>query len=68
MRQVFHLQYHIRNGCYVGRLKELPSVISQSHTLDGLVENIEFAFQEFFEDDDARITPECNEQEIELEV
>jgi predicted RNase H-like HicB family nuclease len=68
MNQSFHLQYQVRNGWYVGRLRELPSVISQAHTLDGLVENIEFAFREFFEEDDVEISSECLEKEIKLEV
>jgi predicted RNase H-like HicB family nuclease len=46
----FTLEYWKDDGWYVGRLKEMPSVISQGETLDELQSMIRDAYQLMVED------------------
>jgi len=46
----FTLIYGKDDGWYVGRLKEIPGVISQGETLEELKENIADAYQLVLED------------------
>jgi predicted RNase H-like HicB family nuclease len=41
----FSLEYWQDEGWYVGRLKEIPGVMSQGETLEELEENIRDAYQ-----------------------
>lgn len=41
----FTLEYWMDDGWYVGRLKEIPNVLSQGETLEELQENIRDAYQ-----------------------
>jgi predicted RNase H-like HicB family nuclease len=41
----FTLEYWMDDGWYVGRLKEIPNVVSQGATLAELQENIRDAYQ-----------------------
>lgn len=45
MKRVFTLEYWIDDDWYVGRLREIPSVMSQGETLDELRENIIDAYR-----------------------
>jgi len=45
MKHQFTLEYWMDDGWYVGRLKEVPSVLSQGETLAELERNIEDAYQ-----------------------
>ena len=46
----FTLEYWKDDGWYVGRLKEMPSVMSQGETLDELQSMIQDAYQLMVED------------------
>lgn len=43
--RTFTLEYWRDEGWYVGRLKQLPGVMSQGHTIPELEENIRDAYQ-----------------------
>ena len=45
MERTFTLEYWLDDNWYVGRLREVPGVISQGATLSELEENIEDAYQ-----------------------
>jgi predicted RNase H-like HicB family nuclease len=45
MRRRFTLEYCRDDGWFVGRLKEIPGVVSQGETLSDLEENIRDAYQ-----------------------
>ncbi len=51
MQRQFTLQYWLDDGWYVGRLLEVPGVISQAQTLKELKENIRDAYQLMMEDE-----------------
>lgn len=45
MRRSFLLEYWLDDGWYVGHLKEVPGVFSQSETLEELEDNIRDAYE-----------------------
>jgi predicted RNase H-like HicB family nuclease len=45
MSQTFVLEYWQDDGWFVGRLKGVPGVFSQGHTLEELEENIQDAYR-----------------------
>jgi predicted RNase H-like HicB family nuclease len=45
VKRFFTLEYWIDDGWYVGRLKEVPGVMSQGETLEELKANILDAYQ-----------------------
>lgn len=51
MKKSLTLEYWEDDGWYVGRLKEVPGVISQGETLAELEENIKDAYQLLLEDE-----------------
>jgi predicted RNase H-like HicB family nuclease len=57
MRQ-FTLEYWPDDGWYVGRLKEIPGVVSQGETLLELEENIRDAYQLMTEDSQELLSTE----------
>jgi predicted RNase H-like HicB family nuclease len=62
MRQ-FTLEYWPDDGWYVGRLKEIPGVVSQGETLSELEENIGDAYQLMTEDPRQLLTVEIQTKE-----
>ena len=64
----FTLEYWQDDGWYVGRLKEMPSVMSQGETLEELQKMIRDAYQLVVEDarEDAAIPAERQELAISL--
>jgi len=49
MKRNFTLEYWVDDGWYVGRLKEVPGVMSQGETLEELQENIADAYRMIME-------------------
>ena len=64
----FTLEYWKDDGWYIGRLKEMPSVMSQGETLEELQEMIRDAYQLMREDagDTAFVPTERHEVAISL--
>jgi len=64
----FTLEYWKDDGWYVGRLKEMPSVMSQGETLEELQKMIRDAYQLMVEDaiEDASVPKERQELAISL--
>jgi predicted RNase H-like HicB family nuclease len=52
MRRHFTLAYWISDGWYIGKLKEIPGVISQGETLEELEINIQDAYNLMMEDEE----------------
>jgi predicted RNase H-like HicB family nuclease len=68
MQRTFTLEYWLDDGWYVGRLKEVPGVLSQGETLTELEENIRDAYQLMREDAPALETTNVQAKEIGVEV
>lgn len=68
MQRNFTLEYWLDDGWYVGRLKEVPGVLSQGETLAELEENIRDAYQLMREDTPALDVTEVQLKEIGVEV
>lgn len=64
----FTLVYGKDDGWYVGRLQEIPGVISQGETLDELKENIADAYRLLLEDAMGLPVPEIYAKEINLNI
>jgi predicted RNase H-like HicB family nuclease len=64
MLRHFTLEYWPDDGWYVGRLKEVPGVISQGETLSELVENIQDAYQLVTDDPRELTSAEIETKEI----
>jgi predicted RNase H-like HicB family nuclease len=64
MQRAFTLEYWTDEGWYVGRLKEVPGVISQGETLEELQENIRDAYHLLLEDDELPVPKEAEELEV----
>jgi len=64
----FTLIYGIDDGWYVGRLQEIPGVISQGETLEELKENIADAYKLLVEDAMGLPVPELHTEEITLNI
>lgn len=47
----FSLEYWVDDNWYVGRLKEIPGIFSQSETIEELEENIKDAYHLMMEDE-----------------
>jgi predicted RNase H-like HicB family nuclease len=62
MLRQFALEYWMDEGWYIGRLKEVPGVVSQGETLAELEENIRDAYQ-LVTEDDQKICVELKETE-----
>ena len=54
------LEYWVDEGCYIGRLKEVPGVFSQGETLEELEDNIRDAYK-------LMTDAECEESQFSLE-
>ena len=50
MERKFTLEYWIDDGCYVGRMKEVPGIFSQGETLKEFEENIADAYKMILEE------------------
>ncbi len=63
----FTLEYWVEEGWYIGRLKEVPGVFSQSESLEELKENIREAYHLMIEEEiPARIAAQTKEINIEV--
>jgi len=51
MKKYFTLNYWIDDGWYVGKLKEVPNVMSQGKSLEELKENIKDAYSLLIEEE-----------------
>lgn len=67
MNKSFTLDYWQDDGWFVGRLKEVPNVMSQGETLEELEKNINEAYQLLF-DEAGSPFPEKQVQTKEIEV
>jgi len=54
MLRHFTLEYWVDEGWYVGRLKEVPGVLSQGESLEELEENIREAYHLMVEEEESR--------------
>jgi predicted RNase H-like HicB family nuclease len=68
MLRHFTLEYWMDEGWYIGRLKEVPGVISQGETLAELEENIRDAYQLVTDDLQELTATEIEAKEITVEV
>jgi predicted RNase H-like HicB family nuclease len=68
MPRSFTLEYCLDDGWYVGRLKEVPGVVSQGETLQELEENIRDAYQLVTEDTQELYASEIRTKEISAEA
>jgi len=64
----FTLVYGKDDGWFVGRLQEIPGVISQGETLEELKENIADAYKMVVEDAMDLSVPEIHTEEIDLTI
>ena len=64
----FTLEYWIDDGWRVGRLREVPGVFSQGKTLKELEENIQDAYREMMDAEEAGHTGAVRTKEIGVEV
>jgi len=67
MRHVFHLEYWLDEGWYVGRLQEVPGVFSQGETMDELIGNIRDAYQLMMEEEPRFEIGNTDVTEVEIE-
>jgi predicted RNase H-like HicB family nuclease len=68
MRRSFTLDYWPDAGGFVGRLREVPGVFSQGHTLAELEENIRDAYALVVADRLGEAPPQAESREIVVEV
>lgn len=68
MRRSFTLEYWMDEGWYIGRLKEVPGVLSQGESLTELEENIRDAYQLIMDAESQPFQAESQMKEIEVEV
>ena len=69
MKKHFTLDYWVDDGWYVGRLKEIPNVMSQGETLEELEENIKDAYSLLIEEEtDIKINYPIQSKEIEVAI
>jgi predicted RNase H-like HicB family nuclease len=68
MQRTFTLEYCLDDGWYVGRLKEVPGVMSQGETLAELEDNIRDAFHLMQQDSPGLDAGELQVKEIAVEV
>ncbi|HVS13467.1 MAG TPA: type II toxin-antitoxin system HicB family antitoxin [Thermoanaerobaculia bacterium] len=64
MQRAFTLEYWTDEGWYVGRLQEVPGVMSPADTLEELQENIRDAYHLLLEDDELPVPDEAEEIEV----
>jgi len=62
------LNYWISDGWYIGKLKEIPNIMSQGETLDELKDNIKDAYNLMMEDDANIPSSDVKVTEILLEM
>ena len=68
MLRNFTLEYWEDDGWFVGKLLEIPNVVSQGSTLDELVENIKDAYTMMKEEDTLTVDTKIFTKEIEVNV
>lgn len=68
MRSQFTLEYWRDGDWYVGRLVEVPGVLSQGETLEELRENIQDAYDLMVTQGRPPAPPAAQRQTVELEV
>ena len=68
MKKHFTLDYWIDDNWYIGRLKEVPNVMSQGETLEELEDNIKDAYQMLMKEEDIQINHPIKSKEIEVAI
>ena len=68
MKKHFTLDYWIDDNWYIGRLKEVPNVMSQGETLEELEDNIKDAYQMLMKEEDIQINYPIKSKEIEVAI
>ncbi|MCH8293631.1 type II toxin-antitoxin system HicB family antitoxin [Candidatus Poribacteria bacterium] len=68
MLRYFTLEYWLDDGWYVGRLKEVPGVLSQGESLEELEENIRDAYRLMLDDEEVLPYADARSKEIGVEV
>lgn len=66
MSRKLTLEYWIEDEWFIGRLREIPSVLSQGETLEELEENIRDAYQLMLETEPVLDRPDIKVKEIEV--
>ena len=66
MERRFTLQYRVDNGWYVGRLVEVPGVMSQGETLEELEENVRDAYDMMVKETTPAPRPNAQTKELAL--
>jgi len=68
MKRFFTLEYWTDDGWFVGRLKELPSIMSQGETLEELKENIVDAYHMMLEAETEPVRADAKTLELGVDV
>jgi predicted RNase H-like HicB family nuclease len=68
MRKEFTLEYWLDEGWFVGRLKEVPGIFSQGHTLEELKGNILEAYTLMVEDEETDLPEDVRNKVKEIRV
>lgn len=68
MERLFTLEYWTDDGWFVGRLKEVPGVMSQGETLNELKGNITDAYRMMRDAEDQPAHPDAKTLELGVEV
>lgn len=68
MKRFFTLEYWTDAGWFVGRLKEVPGVMSQGETLEELQENIVDAYRMMLDTESEPPHVDTNTMELGVEV
>lgn len=68
MKRSFTLEYWQEDGCYVGRLREVPGVYSQCESLEGLIEAVTEGYREMMAKEEFPASGDTRTKEIEIEV
>ena len=68
MTHHFTVEYWIDDDWYVGRLREVPSVISQGETKEELLENLKDAYRLMLKDEHVSVDHPVELMEMEIEM
>ena len=68
MQRHFTLEYWMDDGCYFGKLKEIPGAFSQGESLDELEENIRDAYRMMIEAEHTESHPAAQTKEITVDL
>ena len=68
MTHHFTVEYWIDDDWYVGRLREVPSVISQGETKEELLKNLKDAYRLMLKDEHVSVDHPVELMEMEIEM